>query len=549
MLQTPTPVREEDMIEEEIVVGGDDSISKFSQDELIPAVVRSEINFLRFPFFSLHCRGLRKDNKKVVYEFSEIRNGKREKFKLSIIPSTDYGRPTYFDRRVARAIDVILDETYMRNGNTLENPIPFSVYRVAELMGRKSSRSGRLYRDIKESIERISATMVKSEGFFYLRDEKVWVDRIFSFYTDVVFIGMQQTGGGIAETNFISLHDLYLRNVNARFVQPLDYSFLVGLEHDLAARLYEVLSPKFYGLRKGTAYYHVDYLNLCNMLPITPQRYFSAAQRNLKPAHDVLAREGYLEKVVYVLHEGKKSIKTVRYYPGKYAKQEMRGKFGGRQAVLIEGQLASPLPDKENTRLSPLAQELTKRGIKPQRIAIELCESYPKDYIQGKIKIFDFFMNADDGTISDNPAGWLRTAIEADIKPTEKQVRVGKTAVRQQAEERIKELELAKSRIKKPYEEECNKIFNTLIAEHGDTADKALQEARKEIAILEQFYKPKKPFTEQMMMLQVSVRPRLREQFPDSFKTIDEEHEAKISEIDARIEALKTEAKNKLASA
>ncbi len=157
-------------------------------------------------------------------------------------------------------------------------------------------------------------------------------------------------------------------------------------------------------------------------------------------------------------------------------------------------------------------------------------------------------MNADDGTISDNPAGWLRTAIETDIKPTEKQVRAGKTAVRQQVEEQIKELELEKSRIKKPYEEKCNEIFDALIAEHGDVADKALQEARKETPILEQFYEPEKPFTEQMVMLQVAVRPRLREQFPDSFKTIDEEHKAKISEIDARIDALKTKAKDKIAS-
>ena len=107
--------------------------------------------------------------------------------------------------------------------------------------------------------------------------------------------------------------------------------------------------------------------------------------------------------------------------------------------------------------------------------------------IQEKIKIFDFFINADDGTISDNPAGWLRTAIETDIKPTEKQVRATKTAVRQQVEEQIRELELEKSRTKKPYEEKCNEIFDALIAEHGDIVDKALQEARKETPILEQF--------------------------------------------------------------
>ena len=140
------------MVEEEFIVGEDNEEPHESQDVLLPAVVRSEMNFLRFPFFALHWRNLRRNNKMMVYEFADVRDGKRDKFKVSIIPSTEYGRPTAFDRRVARAIDVLIDEEYVRSGNRLKNPIPFSIYRIAKLMGRESSIGGRIYKDLKESI-------------------------------------------------------------------------------------------------------------------------------------------------------------------------------------------------------------------------------------------------------------------------------------------------------------------------------------------------------------------------------------------------------------
>ena len=59
MLQTPTTTKEEEVIEEEIIVDDDDT-SHESQAELLPVIVRSEVNFLRLPFFSLQCRDSKK---------------------------------------------------------------------------------------------------------------------------------------------------------------------------------------------------------------------------------------------------------------------------------------------------------------------------------------------------------------------------------------------------------------------------------------------------------------------------------------------------------
>ena len=534
------------MIEEEIIVGEDTDTSLEYQDELLPSVILPEMNFLRFPFFALHRRGLRKHNEKMVYEFIDVREGERVKCRLSVIPSTEYGRPTAFDRRVARAVDVVIDEAYLRNGHHLENPIQFSTYHISGLMGQKSKRGGWLYKEIKRTIERIVATTIKVERSFYLKDKKQWVGGVFHLYDKYVFKGeARHDTGEVAETNCLWLSDEYIRNINARYVRPLDYKFLVRLKNDLASRLYEVLSPKFYGLKKGIDYYHIDYLNLCNMLPITPRRYFSDAQRSLKPAHDELASWGYLSKVTYVLHEGRKSIKTVRYYPGERAKREMRGEFGERtRTVFIEEQLPLPLADGENIQLAGLAQELYDRGIKPKRVAIELCENHDEDYIREKIETFDFFMEANDGTISDNPPGWLRTAIESNIEPTQKQVKAGEAAVRQMVEEKVRELEREKDKIKKPYEEECNAVFQKIMAENAEAVDDAMQEVLKENPVLEQFYDASKPFVEQSGAIQAMTKPKLRERFPAVFKSIDDEYKKKIEGIDKQIIDLQEAAKS-----
>ena len=236
------------MIEEEVISGDDDTSHEF-QAETLPVVVRSEINFLRLPFFSLQCRDSKK-MEEMVYEFTEIRGGKKFSFTWSVIPSVRYGRPTAFDRRVARAFDVLIDEAYIQNDFQLVNQIEFSIYRLAELMERKTRKGGWFCEDIKTSLRRMVATTVESNGSFYLKDEEVWLERVFHPYEAVIFAGMKMSDGSVAETNYLKLNEFYLRNINARHVRPLDYQFLRRLKSDIAAREYEVLSPKFYGLDK-----------------------------------------------------------------------------------------------------------------------------------------------------------------------------------------------------------------------------------------------------------------------------------------------------------
>ena len=526
------------MIEEEVISGDDDTSHEF-QAETLPVVVRSEMNFLRLPFFSLSRDS--KKNEEMVYEFTEVRDGQRVTFSLSIIPSVRYGRPTAFDRRVARAVDVIVDEAYIQNGLQLVNPIEFSIYRLVELIGLspRKGRSGWLYEDIRTSLKRITATTMESERSFYLKDKEQWSGGVFHLYSRYVFKGERRYDTGeIAETNCLWLGDEYLNNINARYVRPLDYQFLRSLKNDMAAREYEVLSPKFYGLDKRLPYYQVDYQDFCKTLPITPQRYYSYTQRQFKRAHEELGGWEYISKVGYVLHKGSQKVKTLRFYPGERAKRERNGELLRRAKYLhVEEQLLLPLSGKETKtiELKGLAKELHERGVRPEAKCEKLAEGYPEERINEKIELFEL------GVIE--TAGGLVAAIEDDWQPTKAQLKTKKTAARQQVEEQVRELKLEKERIKKPYEEECEGIFEKISAEHTEVVNEAMEEVVKANPIIIDTYDKSKPYAEQSIWVQGGTRPRLRKKFPDMFKAVDDEYQSQIGKIDEQIDELRKETK------
>ena len=528
------------MIEEEIIAAEDEPKppQDLAADALLPAVVRSEVNFLRLPFFSLQ----RRDSKKKVemlYEFTDVRNGKKVTFTWLVIPSTKYGCPTAFDRRVARAIDALIDEAFVRDGYQLVNPISFSIYHLAELMERKSRKGGWFYEDIRTALKRMVATTVESQGSFFLKDEEVWVEKVFHPYEEVLFVGMRMSDGSIAETNYLWLHELYLRNINARYVRPLDYQFLRNLKNDIAGRLYEVLSAKFYGLEDGVAYYHVDYQEFCKTLPISPQRYYSATKRQLKPAHNELGRWSFLSKVAYVLHDGNKEVKTIRYYPGERAKREMSGELLRRAKSLhhVEEQILLPLDTetkKETTHLTGLAKELYERGIS-EKVVMRICQKYPEERVREKIEMFDFLKSKQD---MDNPAGWLRQAIEEDWKPTEAQKKAKAKAELLGAREKRAQLNREKEEIAASYSEKAEAILFEMMEREKEAVEKAVLSLLAEKPSLLQWYDESKPLTEQRAMVQATVRIHLREKFPDAFLAITAERDEKMSEISQQITAL-----------
>ncbi len=390
-------------------------MSENKENKNLPTVIRPECHFLEFPFCVLSRKGL-KDKTKLVFRHEEVREGEKGVFEWKVLPSAEYGCPSPFDRRVMRAVDAVVFERINKNGYPVENPIEFSIYHLIDLMGY-STRGGKIYRDVRESLLRIKLTGVESRGTFFLKDKKRWIYDVFNIYDRILFKGEEYGDRESVDTNYLWLGDFVLRNINSQHVRPLNYGYLAGLKSDVAARLYEVLSGKFYSLiRKGGSNFNIDYLALCQLLPITPQRYISLAKQTFEIAHNELKKTRFLEKVVF--RKGKNGFVVV-YFPGKRAGELIKPSLLND---VDDDQMLLPFvkEDGESIQLSDIGQELHKSGLS-RSVSLQFCGKYPNDYLCEKIEIFEFLRESGSDLISKNPAGWLRKAIEEDWKPSGEQ--------------------------------------------------------------------------------------------------------------------------------
>jgi hypothetical protein len=87
---------------------------------------------------------------------------------------------------------------------------------------------------------------------------------------------------------------------------------------------------------------------------------------------------------------------------------------------------------KEETELSPLAQELVNRGI-TKATAIDFALSFDEEYILEKISLHDY--KKETLELTTNAAGWLREAIAQDYKPSEQQLKKQAQLQKKQAQQ------------------------------------------------------------------------------------------------------------------
>jgi len=187
-------------------------------------------------------------------------------------------------------------------------------------MGKKN-HGGRDYREVRESMERLVATTIKSKGTFYYKNEKRYLDEVFHLFSRVVFSGEKLPNGEEAEKNYLYLNSWLLENLNKYYVRPLDYEYYKSLDSELSKRLYELLGVKFYGLlNDGKPYLRYKYGNLCKLLPIRKQDYLSKAKQIFAPAHEELKSKNFLRKVNW--KGSSTSGSYITYYPGTKPRSE-----------------------------------------------------------------------------------------------------------------------------------------------------------------------------------------------------------------------------------
>ncbi len=295
------------------------NLQKKDQKLLIPEFIKAEVNFLMFPFFALSKKGLRQ---KLQTEYKDIirKNSQQLEISWQVTANVKYGYPSPFDREVHKVIEQIID-TILDKEKQVTNPLCLSsLYGLCKKMG--IANSGKNKKTIKESLRRIVATTVTSEGAFFSKKVKRRISDTFHLYDRVVFKDEELPDGNVADTNYLFLGSWYVQSINNFYVKPLDYKYIQSLKSKIASRLYEILGVRFYGLKnKKQPYVWFDYQKLCQLLPIAIQRHLSHARKYLEPAHNELIKTGFLTKVRWGENKGDW---LVCYYPGRRAKREIQ---------------------------------------------------------------------------------------------------------------------------------------------------------------------------------------------------------------------------------
>jgi hypothetical protein len=401
--------------------------------DLRKGVIRSEVNFLAYPFFALS----RKDaahRLKTEYHTTIERGDERLNVHWKVSANPEYGYPSPFDRKVHKAIEQIVSNLE----RPIKNPVPLgSIYSIAQLLNLKDS--GRFYSNIKAAIQRIVTTSVESKRTFYDKGKKRWLEATFHLYDQAVFVGEALPNGEVADTNYLFLGNWYLDNINARYVKPLDFTYYRSLKNNIASRLYELLGVKFYGMGRHP-YIRYRYSTLCQLLPVTQYQRPSKAKEILNPAHDELISSKFLAKVEWQEIPGEKHDWYVCYWAGTRAKEEIK-QFSKQAALpppddLELGQSTATSTPQQADEDNDVVVALQNFGISKKQ-AVKLAKEHAHEYILEKLELVQWFRDTKSPLVAKNPAGFARRAIEEDY-PAPPQYKSKKQQARE-AEEKEQE--------------------------------------------------------------------------------------------------------------
>jgi replication initiator protein A len=386
--------------------------------DLSKGVIRSEVNFLAYPFFALS----RKDaahRSKTEYHTTIERGDEKLDVSWKVSANPEYGYPSPFDRKVHRAIEQIISNLK----RPIKNPIPLGSFRnLAKLMdvglSKKGTLSGRTYKEIEDSLTRIVATTAHSKRTFYDKGRKRWLEAVFHLYDQVVFAGEILPNGEVADTNYLFLGNWYLDNINARYVKPLDFTYYRSLKNNIASRLYELLGVKFYGMGHHP-YIRYRYSTLCQLLPVTQYQRPSKAKEILNPAHDELTSSKFLAKIEWQEIPNEKHDWYVCYWAGTRAKEEI--KQFSKQGVLpppddlqLRQSTATTTPQQADEDVNEdVVLALQNFGISKKQ-AVKLAKGHEHEYILEKLELVQWFRDTKSPLVAKNPAGFARRAIEDD---------------------------------------------------------------------------------------------------------------------------------------
>jgi len=344
-------------------------------------IIRVECNMEEFPYFRLSKRDAK--SLREIYYSRETRDPAGDILLQEWIvrSSGTLGLPGPFDQDVYVALEEIIDERSIDEDGAL----PFTKYRIAEIMGK--GHSGIIYQKITEAIERMVATSITSGQALYHKEERHHVSGVFSLYDEVSFYDRtvaRRNGVRSVEYNILYPSRWYIDSRRANYTKPLNTTFYRSLSLPTSKKLYRLLDKRSYPDRPKL---ELSLTELARALPLM-EEYPSFLKKVLDNAHRELIAGKFLRNAEYEQKPGTRDWKVVYRFPSKR---------------------------EEEPLANHLARMLVHRGIS-RNIAIEISQRHP-DRIPVQVEIFDWLMSEQSGRIKSNPAGYLRKAIEDDYSP------------------------------------------------------------------------------------------------------------------------------------
>src|SRR5215213_2991280 len=252
-------------------------------------LVKAEGNFEDHPYFTV---GNQRSGEGILRYSSTIRtrDGQELKQTWTVRAVQGLGLPGTLDQDVYVALLQIID----RQGGVPEDGwISFSLYELMQLLRR--THGGRDYRQIKESLERLSGTVIQSKNAFYRKSSKSYLDDTFHLLERVQHAESTDGSGKRGERTWLQLSGYFVDSYNANYLKGLDSDFYWSLNSSVAKRLYRFVDKK----RNQQRRWEVDLFSLRDRIPLSSYKYPSKIREKLEPAHEELTHKGFFERVTY----------------------------------------------------------------------------------------------------------------------------------------------------------------------------------------------------------------------------------------------------------
>lgn len=280
--------------------------------------VLSEINLIEHPFCVL-TKETRRQNKTIHYE--EL-SPDGVKHVWEVMPNVKYGQCCTFEKKVVITVQKLATDAAPQGGALPRYLNIGSLNEFCRVMQIEPHSENR--KAIKTALLRIAGTVVYTDNFYLKERNEFWESSLgggqFTLW-NVYWKGQKLPNGQTAQCIYLEFNAPFILSLLSHYVIALDFDYYLQLP-PIGQRLYELTRQRFFGL-KDSKYARYEYLKLCQMLPIQPQRYFSYAKRAFLQAHHELAQTGWFADIEWQGPPLSQGQWAIHYYPGPRAEREL----------------------------------------------------------------------------------------------------------------------------------------------------------------------------------------------------------------------------------